>query len=423
MKKIENIKRNIPLILIMVLPISIIIGSGVSLINLLLFSFCFIFIYFSTNNVKIYDTKPILLLTILSLYLIFNSLISVDITSGLYRNLGFMRFVLFFLMINYFFFINEKNLNILKIWTTIFFIVLVDTYIERFTGSNIFGFGKLEINGVPQRHGERVISFFRTEPIAGAFLCGFYFIIIGYILNFLKSQRIHKILGFVVILLCLVGIILTGERSNSLKALIGLLIFIFIIDYLKLKEKILIVLTILIICFVTVSSSDYIKNRYVDQFIKKFETKNKRDRIVSGKNSLYIKLYRSGIHVFLNNPWLGVGNKNYRIETCDAGKNSIYKEYHCHTHPHQIYIEILSEHGIIGTVIILSIIFYLMFRIIRKIIISRNYIQAGCLVYLLINFIPLLPSGSFFNNFNLTLFMINFSLMYAVNKDTNIFSK
>ena len=96
MKKIENIKRNIPLILIMVLPISIIIGSGVSLINLLLFSFCFIFIYFSTNNVKIYDTKPILLLTILYLYLIFNSLISVDITSGLYRNLGFMRFVLFF---------------------------------------------------------------------------------------------------------------------------------------------------------------------------------------------------------------------------------------------------------------------------------------------------------------------------------------
>ena len=83
----------------------------------------------------------------------------------------------------------------------------------------------------------------------------------------------------------------------------------------------------------------------------------------------------------------------------------------------------LSEHGIIGTIIILSIIFYLMFRIIRKIIHSRNYVQAGCLVFLLINFVPLLPSGAFFNNFNITLFMINFSLMYAVNKETNIFSK
>ena len=98
---------------------------------------------------------------------------------------------------------------------------------------------------------------------------------------------------------------------------------------------------------------------------------------------------------FKNNPWLGVGNKNYRVETCNAEKNLIYKEYWCLTHPHQVYIEMLSEHGIIGTIIILSIIFYLTFRLIRKIINSRNYVQAGCLVFLLINFVPLLPSGAF----------------------------
>ena len=51
----------------------------------------------------------------------------------------------------------------LNIWTVIFFVVLVDIYIERFTGSNIFGFGKIEIDGVPQQHGIRVVSFFRTE--------------------------------------------------------------------------------------------------------------------------------------------------------------------------------------------------------------------------------------------------------------------
>ena len=52
---------------------------------------------------------------------------------------------------------------------------------------------------------------------------------------------------------------------------------------------------------------------------------------------------------------------------------------------------------------------------------SKNYIQIGSFIYLLINFIPLLPSGSFFSDFNLTLFMINFSIMYAVNDKTNIF--
>ena len=63
------------------------------------------------------------------------------------------------------------------------------------------------------------------------------FIISGYVLNFLKSKKTLKIIGFLIILLSLVGIILTGERSNSLKALIGFLIFISIIDYVKLKIK------------------------------------------------------------------------------------------------------------------------------------------------------------------------------------------
>ena len=41
----------------------------------------------------------------------------------------------------------------------------------------------------------------------------------------------------------------------------------------------------------------------------------------------------------------------------------------------------------------------------------------------LINFIPLLPGGSFFNDFNSTLFWLNFSIFYASNPKTNIFSK
>ena len=417
----ENIKTNIPTILFSVLPISIIIGPSFSLINTVLFSSCFLIIYFSKNDIKINDFKPILLLFILYLYLIINSLISIDITSGIYRNVGFIRFILFFLMVNYIFFINGKNSIILKIWAIIFFIVLIDVYIERFTGSNIFGFGKLEINGVPQPYADRIISFFRTEPIAGAYLCGFCFIVIGYIFNFLKSQNNFKIFGFLILLLSLFGVILTGERSNGLKALIGFIIFISMIDYVKLRSKIIIFLSIFIIFFLTINLSDYVKLRYVGQFLSEIKTEDQREKFL--ENSLYIKLYKSGFHVSKNNPWFGVGNKNYRIETCDKKKNSIYKEYHCLTHPHQVYIEMLSEHGIVGTIIMISIIFHLMFRIIRKVIESRNYSQAGCFVFLLINFIPILPSGSFFNNFNITLFMINLSLLYAVNKETNIFSK
>ena len=48
-------------------------------------------------------------------------------------------------------------------------------------------------------------------------------------------------------------------------------------------------------------------------------------------------------------------------------------------------------------------------------------IQIGAFIYLLSCFLPLLPSGSFFTDYNITLFFINLSFMYAVNKNTNIF--
>ena len=283
-------KMKTPTVLLSLLPISIIIGSGVSLLNVILFGLYFIFIYFSKNNIKIEDSKSVLLLLVLYLYLIFNSLISLDISSGIYRNFGFVRFILFFLMINYLFFINEKSSNVLKIWSIIFFIVLIDIYIERYTGSNIFGLGKIEINGIRQEHGPRVTSFFRNEPIAGAFICGFSFIVLGFILSFLKSSKKLKILGFIIILVCLAGIMVTGERSNGLKALIGLLIFISIIDYVNLKNRLFVFLAIITIFFFLVNFSDYIKYRYIDQFYSKIKTQDDRENFLN--NSLYFKLYQ-----------------------------------------------------------------------------------------------------------------------------------
>ena len=141
----------------------------------------------------------------------------------------------------------------------------------------------------------------------------------------------------------------TGERSNGLKALIGLLIFISFIDYVKLKNRLFVFLGIIAIFILLVNFSDYVKYRYIDQFYSKIKTQDDRENFLN--NSLYIKLYKSGFYVFKNNPWFGVGNKNYRVETCHT--NKIQKEYYCLTHPHQVYIEMLSEHGIIGTIIIM----------------------------------------------------------------------
>tara|TARA_B100000963_G_scaffold95997_1_gene82769 strand:+ start:90 stop:593 length:504 start_codon:yes stop_codon:yes gene_type:complete len=160
--------------------------------------------------------------------------------------------------------------------------------------------------------------------------------------------------------------------------------------------------------------------RYIGQIYNQIFDKEADSKF---SDNLYIQLYKSGYTVFKNNPLFGVGNKNYRVETCDSEKKNIYTEYYCTTHPHQVYFELLSEQGVFGFLIILSIIFFLTFRLLRKILLSKNYIQAGAFVYILTNFIPILPSGAFFSDFNLTLFMLNFSIMYAINKETNIFNE
>ena len=71
----------IPIVLLSILPISIILGSSISLINTVLIGLSYILIFFSKYRIKIYDIKPVLFLTILYLYLIFNSFISVDMSS------------------------------------------------------------------------------------------------------------------------------------------------------------------------------------------------------------------------------------------------------------------------------------------------------------------------------------------------------
>ncbi len=422
MNKLIFKEINIPIFFFSILPISIILGSSISLINIVILSLIFFREYFKTKDVKLYDKNSIIALIVLYTYLLFNSFISIDYSSGILRNVGFIRFILFFLTVNLIFHNFGSNKYIFKFWTIIFLLVITDIYIERFTGSNLLGFGKIQIDGVLQPHGPRVVSFFKTEPIAGAFVTGFIFIISGYIINNYKNKKGSlRIFILFIILISLIGILITGERSNTIKAFFGIILFFLMTDFLKWKMKLISLVVFLILFGTTIYSSNYLKIRYVDQFFNQIKTEQNRQEFK--ENSLYFKLYKSGISVFKNYPILGVGNKNYRIETCDEKNNTTYEDYFCLTHPHQIYIELLSEHGVFGTMIILSVIFYLLFRILRQIISSQNYLQIGSFVFILINFIPLLPSGSFFNDFNLTLFMINFSLMYAINKETNIFHK
>ena len=402
-----------------ILPLSIIAGPTVSLINLILLILFYCFIFFEQQHYNHLKNNIVLkLLIFVYLYLIFNSFISINYEVGIVRNFGFIRLILLFILINYFFYNNQKNYKIFNIWSLIIIIFIFDVYLERFSGTNIFGWGAVEINGIPQPSGNRVVSFFKDEPIAGAYLNAFIFLISGYLLLHFKNKNLGNIIFFLLILSFFFSVVITGERSNSIKAAICLIMFIGFLDFIKFKYKIIVLIILTCSIILVILNSNYLKNRYLGQLYSEVFVDRKSTFF---EDNIYIKLYKSGFNIFKNYPIFGVGNKNYRVESCKDKKDIIKYDYQCTTHPHQVYIEFLAEHGIVGTLILLSIFFFLIFKNLKTIILSKNYAQIGCFLYLFTNFTPLIPSGSFFSDFNITLFFINFSLLYALDKKTNIF--
>ena len=152
---------------------------------------------------------------ILYLYLIFNSFISIDYEIGLARNLGFIRFLILFIAFNYFFQQKSFLRNTLYVWSLFIIFILFDVFYESYFGKNIIGFGG-------EIYGKRIVSFFIDEPIVGGYIYGFYLIILGFLFQEFNEKK-NLIVLFSLIFLT--AIILTGERSNTIKAFLAISIF------------------------------------------------------------------------------------------------------------------------------------------------------------------------------------------------------
>jgi len=390
------------LILFSLIPLTIVVGSAVSVINILLIDFSFIILMVYKKDYYFLKNKTMIYLFILYIYLIFNSFISINFFEGVLRNFGFLRIIILFAAINYFFQDEIFFKKIIKFWSIVIFIVVFDVFFESFAGKNILGFGD---DGFKNR----IVSFFKNEPIVGGYLNGFYLIIVGFLINELKDKRNYLIILFSIIFI--VSILLTGERSNFIRAILGIGIFFMVYKNLDIKKKILTILTMILLILILIFNLPFLKVRFGSQI----------NYLLSKQHNIYFHVYESGFEVFKNNKLLGVGNKNYRVETCkETNKNS---KYICTTHPHQIYFELLSEHGLIGTIIILSILYKLIFSKILRTFSGNNYVKIGSLIYLIFVFTPIIPSGAFFNNYMLTIFAINLSIFYASDKQSNIFKK
>ena len=108
-----------------IIPLTIVLGPAISLINILLINLCFFIFLFYYKDYEFLKNKIVILLLLINIYLIFNSIISIDQIIGIKRNFGFLRFVIFFIVLNYFFYYSKNPSKIFFTWFVILFIFML----------------------------------------------------------------------------------------------------------------------------------------------------------------------------------------------------------------------------------------------------------------------------------------------------------
>ena len=138
----------------------------------------------------------------------------------------------------------------------------------------------------------------------------------------------------------------------------------------------------------------------------------------------YLKEFSTFYDTWLMNKYIGGGIKNFRYY-CHARKN-INKDskFICNMHPHNYYLEILTETGIFGFLIVLSIFLSLIYlTLIKKYFLNSSFKENNIIIpfiFLLIaEIFPLRSTGSFFTTGNTTYIILILSIMVGLIRNDN----
>jgi O-antigen ligase len=400
--------------LIYLFPLLFLFGAGVVNSALVIISLYGAYIvFFIKKKINVLEKKLYLFFIIFFIYLFINTLINKNYYSlkntVVFLHLIFITEVIIFLLEN-----NRLDIQkLVRFFTSILLIVVLDTYLQYFTGKNILGYEVEPNNKI------RLSSFFKNKWVVGAYLSKIFFPIFIIVYITVKKKRLN-FLFYVFFILYGSIIILSGERASFLIFCTNLFLTFVFINIKKIRK-------ILLISFVIFSSivlllfffNTKMHNRYIKETVQSTMSINKNfsNNIF---NNQYGAIFLAANIIWKQNFYFGGGIDNYTIQSCNKQYEKISKEvsshsnhhkFICSTHPHNYILELLVNSGVLGLLFFLSFLSCVCFILFR--IESYNFISKAFGIAFLSQFFPFMTHGSIFASWNSNFIVLSFALFYS----------
>tara|TARA_X000001036_G_C20651552_1_gene795214 strand:- start:547 stop:1872 length:1326 start_codon:yes stop_codon:yes gene_type:complete len=434
LKTLNN--NNLINLLFAAIPLSFIAGNLVLNLNTLLLIVTAIIIFKEKIFKFNYDLLDKLILIFFS-YIFIVSLINYFINSSgdeqsmnlmiLKKSFFYLRFLFLYLVIRY---LVRKN----KISFKIFFFsasicslfVCFDLIYQLINGFDVFGY-----EGVSRR----LSGPFGDELIAGSYLQRFSLFSIFIIPVFYKMKDKKLLFIFLTLLTSVIvfSLVISGNRMPTILFLV-IMFFILILE--KSLRK-LIIPFILIAFLITVAifnlNTDYKShlkqvNKKVSEFVVFFSNiiTDKESEIIhsyvidiNGKQvqitNVYLKEFNAGFQTWLENKYIGQGVKSFKKNCQKANVKN------CGAHPHNYYLEILADLGLVGFTLLFLIFIILVYRsFIKKYFLDsslkHNHVITPFIFLFLAEIFPVRTTGSFFTTGNASFFFLVMAIIIALSR-------
>ena len=396
----------IPTILFSLIPLFLITGPFLSDLSVSLISLLFLFYCLKKKNFTYFNHKYFYFFLILWIYLIINSLINNFNIDSLKISVFYFRYGVFVLAISTYLIVEDRFIKYFFYCIFFCFIALIlDGFYQYFTGENILGW----------KNTHRTSSFFGEDKILGSYLSRLWPIFFGLSIFIFKRKDKQFFLFILIFILSEALIFLSGDRTAFFYInLSAIFVILFSQKLLKLRLLTLTssILLLIIISFINPTA----KERVVDQTLNQMNLSSEKN-LQQKQEGIYIFTrehthhYLSAYRMFIDNIFLGVGIKNFRV-FC---KDEQYKisDVSCSSHPHNTYIQILSETGILGFIFLFIVFIYYCFYVLKHMILrfkGKFYftdfeicILSGIAIYLW----PIVPTGNIFNNWLNIIMILN----------------